>query len=71
MANVSALPKPGYYKVTRGKLVAHVRHGYVLVPCHGDAHKLGNRHLESCGLCLDGPWGWCVVRAAQPAEPDA
>jgi hypothetical protein len=62
MANVSVVPKPGYYKATRGKLVVHVKHGYVLIACDGDAHKPGSGHLEDCELCADGPWGWRVVR---------
>jgi hypothetical protein len=63
MANVSVVPKRGYYRVVRGKLVAHVKRGYVLIRCNGEAHKPGNRHLDNCLLCGDGPWGWCVVKA--------
>ncbi|HKY34600.1 MAG TPA: hypothetical protein VJN18_01565 [Polyangiaceae bacterium] len=61
---MSIEPKPGYYRVTRGSIVAHVKRGYVLVACHGDAHKRENSHIDNCNLCADGPWGWRVVRAS-------
>ena len=69
MVNVSIEPRPGYYRVTRGSLVAHVKRGYVLVNCDGDAHKPGNGHIENCRLCADGPWGWCIVRASRQLGP--
>lgn len=70
MANVSVVSKPGYYRVRRGKLVAHVKRGYVLIACSGDAHKPGNGHVEGCSRCADGPWGWCAVRVAPQAKAE-
>lgn len=62
MANVSVVPKRGYYRVARGELVAYVERGYVLVPCGGAAHQPGDRQLDSCCLCADGPWAWRAVK---------
>lgn len=68
MAKVSIVPKPGYYRVSRGALVAHVKRGYVLVACDGRAHTQGSSHLDSCDMCADGPWGWRVIRVEPLAD---
>ena len=36
-----------------------LRKGKRFEACTGEAHT--NGHIDHCGQCLNGLWGWCVV----------
>jgi hypothetical protein len=59
---VSVEPKKGYYEVNRDHLTVYVKRGYVLIPCYGAAHQPGGGHIDNCGVCLNGPWGWVAKK---------
>lgn len=55
--HVSRVPKRGFrpWRAADGETI-HVREGYVLKPCTGEAH--GNPFIDHCGVCMKGVWGW-------------
>jgi hypothetical protein len=38
----------------------HVRNGYRVVRCTGDAHS--NAYIDHCMTCLGHAWGWIAVK---------
>lgn len=61
---VSEKPKRGYcaQELSNGQVV-HVKEGYKLVPCNGEAHN--NPHIDNCMVCLHTMWDWRAERAGQ------